>query len=149
MRNSFRKLSLKMNLIQQEIVFDEVATLEALQNEAHGVHLGTIFKGSDPTGDELKEEGQAKAMRKKAARLYRDMLVETLKVFPVGRRISIENLTGIVGRPPEGVSNNVVGGAVSFMARKGLISRTGKMLKPARKERHSNLIPEWEIRKYL
>ncbi len=124
--------------------------LDCMQEDAHGPRLGVIFAGKAPTGDDLKEEGMAKSLVKKANRHYRDVLVETLKLFAVGSIITSEKLTGIVGRPESfGATNSCVGSSFNFMASKGLIERTGRMVKPLRKERHSNLIPEWEVRKYL
>lgn len=135
-----------MDLIQPTLSFDEA--LSKIQQSAHSPFPPQIFSGPPVTGDELKEEGMSVVMRKKAARQYRDMLVDALKVFPVRSRITVENLTGIVGRPPEGISVNSVGPAISYMLRHGLISPTGRMLKPGRKERHANPIREYEILKY-
>src|SRR5258708_4161072 len=104
-----------------------------MQQDAHGPRLGIIFKGPPLTGDDLKEEGMSKAMRKELARKYRDQIVEALKIFPVRSRITVENLTGIVGRPPKEISSNAVGPAVNFMIKKGMLCPTGKMLKPGRK----------------
>lgn len=108
----------------------------------------SIFSGEPVTGAELKQEGIDRTMRKKASRQYRDRLIEALKVFPVRSRITIEQLTGIVGRPPEGVSVNAVGAIVNGMAKKGLISKTGKMPTAGRKERHGGQVSEWEVLKY-
>lgn len=132
---------------QLEISFgDEVVS--QMQIAAHGSKFAEIFSGPPVTGDQLRDEGINKTLSKEASQIYRDKLIDTLKVFPVRSRITVERLTGIVGRPPEGVSNNVIGAAVNAMAKRGLIRRTGVMLKPSRKERHSNLIPEWEIVRY-
>lgn len=133
---------------QLPIDFEEDKVVDDMQRQIHGPKFSQIFSGAPPTGDELKEEGTNKALSKEASQIYRDKLVDTLKVFPAGRRITVEQLTGIVGRPPEGVSVNAVGAAVNFMAKRGMIRKTGKMLKPGRKERHSNLIPEWEVVRY-
>jgi len=135
-----------MKLTQLSLDLDE--QLDSMQRAAHGPRLGIIFNAQPPTGDELKEDGIAKVSSKEASRHYRNGLVETLKCFPVGSRITSEQLTGIYGRPPEGVSVNAVGAAINFMAKRGMICKTGRMLKPGRKERHSNLIPEWEVRHY-
>lgn len=132
---------------QLEISFED-EVVGRMQQQAHGPKFAEIFSGSSVTGDQLRDEGIDKTLSKEASRLYRDKLIETLKVFPVRSRITVERLTGIVGRPPEGVSNNAIGAAVNAMAKRGLIRRTGVMLKPGRKERHSNLIPEWEVVKY-
>lgn len=107
-----------------------------------------IFSGPPITGDELKEDGMAKTLRKKLAREYRDKIVASIKQFPIGKCITVEQLTAIVGRPPEAVSVNAVGSCINYIAKQGMIQRTGRMLKPTRKERHSNMIPEWRIIKY-
>lgn len=135
-----------MDLIQPTLNFDEA--LGKMQLAFHSPYPPQIFSGPPVTGEELKEEGMSAVMRKKAARQYRDMLVDALKVFPVGSRITIDRLTAIVGRPPEGMSTGVIGAAVNFMGKKGLIRKTGRMIKSERKERHANESAEWEVVSY-
>lgn len=135
-------------LQQLTIIFDDTRPLDAMQAEAHRLKFGSIFAGNPVTGDELKDEGMSKALKKEAAQLYRDHFVEALKTFPVRFRLTAEQLTAIAGRPPEGVSDNAVGAIMAGMSKRGLIRKTGKMLKPGRKERHSNLLPEWIVVRY-
>jgi len=140
-----------MNLDQLSIDFEEEEpekVVDKMQQEAHGPKFATIFSGPQVTGDALKTEGMDKTLSKEQSKLYRDKLTDTLKVFPVRTRITIEQLTGIVGRPPEGVSNNAIGAAVNSMAKKGLIRETGRRIKAGRKERHSGDVREWEVVKY-
>src|SRR5438105_4607107 len=132
-----------MTLIQQTIDFDRA--VDAMQKDAHGPRFGSIFAGLPVTGDDLKEEGLSKVMRKQASRLYRDMLVDALKVFPIRSRITVDRLTSIVGRPPEGVNPNVTGAIVAGMAKQGMIRKTGRMIKSERRQRHSGEAAEWEI----
>lgn len=135
------------SLVQMNINFDSV--VEKMQQDAHGPRYDVLFSGPPITGDELKDEGMAKSLQKKANRKYRDNLIETLKVFPVRSRITVEQLTGILGRPEGfGATHSCIGSSIHHMARLGLIRKTGRMLKPGRKERHSNQIPEWEVVRY-
>ena len=135
-------------LTQLDIKFDEDEAVGQMTQEAHAPRFGQIFSGPPVTGDELKEKGMDKALSKKASQEYRDSLIETLRKFSVGSIITIEQLTAIAGRPPEGVSSSAIGAAVNTMAKRGLIRQTGKWVKPQRKERHSTKIPEWEVLKY-
>ena len=135
-----------MELTQPTLDFDH--SLDAMQQSAHGPRLGVIFSGQPITGEELKEEGIAKVKRKEETRKYGAHLQDALKCFPPRSRITVEQLTGIVGRPPEGVSPNAVGAIIHGMAKRGLIRKTGRMIKCIRKERHAGECPEWEIVSY-
>lgn len=135
-------------LVQLEINFDEDQAVGQMTQEAHGPRFGQIFAGAPVTGDELKQQGIDKVLSKKTSQEYRDKLIDTLKQFPVRAIITVERLTAIAGRPPEGVSSAVIGAAVNTMAKRGLIRQTGNWVKPERKERHSTKIPEWEVVKY-
>ncbi len=135
-----------MELKQQTIDFDQA--LDNMQREAHSPRFGSIFKGPVPTGDDLKEEGMAKAMRKKASQQYKLDIIAALKCFPVRSRITVDRLTGIAGRPPQDISPNALGAIVAGIAKQGMIRKTGRMVKSERKERHSNESAEWEIVSY-
>ena len=104
------------------------------------------FTDPPPTGDQLKAQGMALVLSRTPSQVYRDHLIAALQSFPTGARITVEDLTEIVGRPEKyGASYNCVGAIIHGMATKGLISKTGRMVKPARPERHSADIPEWEV----
>lgn len=107
-----------------------------------------IFSGLPITGDELKEEGIKKVLDKKPSQVYRDRLTDALKNFPVRSRISVDQLTGLVGRPPQGVHPSAVGAIINGMAKRGLIRKTGKPIQTTRKERHASPNAEWEVVKY-
>lgn len=100
-----------------------------------------------PTGDDLKKRGTDAALSTDVAQVYLERIEAALKSFPIGHRITIESLTGVVGRPPPGKAN-VVGASMLRLSQRKLIRKTGRMVKPGRKERHANLIPEWEIVRY-
>lgn len=137
-------------LVQLEINFNDEVAVGQMTQEARGPRFGEIFAGTPIwiSGDELKEQGMSKALSKKASQEYREKLIAALSKFPVKTIITVERLTAVVGRPPEGVSSSAIGAAVNTMAKRGLIRQTGKWVKPERKERHSTKIPEWEVLKY-
>lgn len=108
-----------------------------------------LFSGPQVTGEELKKEGMNKSLSTKPSHIYRDRLIEALKLFPVRSRITVEQLTGTIGRPELfGATCNCVGAIINGMSKRGLIRKTGRMIKPDRKERHCTEIAEWEILKY-
>lgn len=141
------------DLVQLEIDFDPRFG-EDFEDESPGPGFGQLFAntpviaGHTTYGDQLKEEGMQKALRKEAAQHYRDEMIKALKKFPLKTVITVERLTEIVGRPPKGVSSAVIGAAVNTMAKRGLIRQTGHWVKPERKERHSSKVPEWEVLKH-
>lgn len=135
-----------MKLVQGQIDFADSDRRE-VNSKWRPPEVG-IFSGLPITGDELKEQGMQATLSKKPSQIYRDRLTEALKVFPVRSRISADQLTGIVGRPPEGVHPSAVGAIINGMAKRGLIRKTGKPIKTARKERHSGENAEWEVVKY-
>jgi hypothetical protein len=130
-------------LTQTSINFDQA--LDTMQRDAHGPRLGQIFSGAPLTGDDLKEEGMSKALRKKASQQYRLDVVAALRCFPIRSRITVDRLTGIAGRPPAEVNPNAVGAIIASLAKQGMIRKTGRMVKSERKERHSGEAAEWEI----
>jgi len=132
----------------EQLGIDFEGSLDKMQQQAHGPRLGVIFAGRALTGQELKEEGMSKVTRKKQARIYRDQLIEGLRGFPLGSRITSENLTAFVGRPPEGVNPSAVGPAFNYMAKAGMIRKTGRWIKARRKERHACELPEWLVLAY-
>src|SRR5258708_913684 len=116
-----------------------------MQHDAHGPRLGSIFSGKPLTGDDLKEEGISKVMRKELARKYRDQIIEALKIFPVRSRITVDRLTGFVGMPPKELNPNCIGAIIAGMAKQGMIRKTGRMVKSERRYRHANASAEWEM----
>lgn len=107
-----------------------------------------LFAGPPVTGLQNKEEALLRVQRKEAARLYRDRLIEALKVFPVRSLITIEQLRGIVGDPPEGVHYNVQGSIVNYMAKRGLIEKTGRMIQAQRPGMNATELTCWRVVKY-
>lgn len=132
-----------MEYRQQQIDFDK--ELDSFQKDAHSPRFESIFSGPPITGDELKEEGMTKVMRKEVSRLYGAHLREALKIFPIRSLITADKLTAIVGRPPKGVSDNAVGAIIAGIAKQGMIEKTGRMVKSMRKETHSREVAEWRI----
>src|SRR5438105_4045576 len=99
--------------------------IDRLEQEAHSPRLGVIFAAAG-TGPQLRDEATQKVLAKKAAQLYKGHLEFALFSFRVNDTFTIENLTAIVGRPPEGVHFNSVGAIVRGMATRGLIEKTGR-----------------------
>lgn len=125
----------KRKLIETPL-FDPI---DELQREAHAPrkHLRLI------TGEELKEQGMARAVQA-VSPTYRALLQDALLLFPIGRRITAEHLTKIAGRPPDDRFNSV-GGIVAGMAKRGLLRKTGRMIKAERPGMHATELAEWEV----
>ena len=103
---------------------------------------------SDATGDERKAQAMDAVISKSPAQIYKGHLESALFEFPPRSRFTVEQLTGIVGRPPEGVHYNAVGAIINGMATRGLIRKTGRMVKAIRPGMHATEIAEWELVKY-
>ena len=130
----------------------ETPLFDALQvNQAErGTHLpARLPPPEDSTGEELKEIGLENAMKPKASKVYQGRLEDALLHFPVRSRVTIEQLTGIAGRPETwGARFNSTGAIVNGMAKRGLIQKTGRMLQAQRPGMHLTETAEWEVLKY-
>lgn len=122
--------------------------IDRMEQDAHSPRLHLVFSGPPVTGAELKDEAFLKVQRKQLARDYRDKLIEGLKLFPVRSLITIEQLRGVIGDPPEGVSPNIMGAIVNVMAKRGLIEKTGRMIQALRPSLHQSELAEWRVCKY-
>lgn len=122
-------------------LFDE---LDAMQREAHATHPPLRLV---QTGDELKAEGMRQVL-KKASKTYKAMLEHALLHFPHGRLITVEDLTFIAGRPPEGTHFNVTGALIAGMAKRGLIEDTGRMVNAKRPGMRATRLSIWRVIKY-
>lgn len=76
---------------------------------------------------------------------YRIKFIAIVQGFAKGHTFTVEDVTAIAGRPPEGRSN-AVGGLISMCSRQGLCQRTGKMIKAKRPGMNQTELSEW-IRK--
>ncbi len=121
--------------------------IDKLQQEAHSARVGVIFAAAG-TGPQLRDEGMQKALAKKAAQIYKGNLESALFSFQVNDTFTVEQLTGIIGRPPEGVHFNSVGAIVAGMAKRGLIEKTGRMKHAQRPGMHATELAEWRLLKY-
>lgn len=124
-------------------LFEELDRIQQLAHSAR-LHLAALPE----TGSELRDEAMESVLKAKAARDYRDLLIETLKLFPVRSLITIEQLTGEAGRPPANVHYNAVGAIVAGMAKRGLIEKTGRMIQAQRPKMHATELAEWRVLKY-
>ncbi len=124
--------------------------IDRMQQEAHAARYAPPVRTPDPdaTGEERKEEAMAAVVEKRPAQIYKEHLESALFAFAHGSRFTVEQLTGIIGRPPEGVHYNAVGAIVNGMATRGLIRKTGRMVKSIRPGMHATEIAEWELVKY-
>jgi hypothetical protein len=121
-----------------------------MQAEAHSARFAPPLITPDPdlTGEERKQAALAAVVEKSPAQTYKENLESALFSFAHGARFTAEQLTGIIGRPPEGVHFNAVGAIVNGMATRGLIRKTGRMVKSIRPGMHSTELAEWELVKY-
>lgn len=121
-------------------LFDDV---DRLQQDAHAPHKHLRLI----TGEELKDQAMH-AVLDHTEPSYKSLLEGALLSFPAGRRITVEDLTRVVGRPPAGTHFNAVGAIVNAMARRGLIRKTGRMIKAERPGMHATELAEWEVVKF-
>jgi hypothetical protein len=122
--------------------------IDQLQAEAHSSRLGVIFKSAG-TGEELRDEGMAKAMAKAASQAYKLKMEEALRSYRIGDVLTADDLRRIAGPPPAEISHNTAGAIFAGMAKRGLIEKTN--LKPAKSQRpiaHCNELPYWRLVRY-
>lgn len=134
----------------QSSLFDAI---DQIQQDALRASLWAKGQGQreidpDATGDERKENAMAAVLGKKPSQIYKGHLEAALFQFPPRSRFTVEQLTGFAGRPPEGVHYNAVGAIVNGMATRGLIRKTGRMVKASRPGMHATELAEWELVKY-
>lgn len=121
--------------------------IDRMEQEAHSPRLGVIFAAAR-TGPQLRDEAMMKVLAKRDAQLYKGRLEFALFSFRVNDTFTVENLTGIVGRPPETVHFNATGAIVRGMATRGLIEKTGRMIQATRAIMHATELAEWRLLKY-
>lgn len=128
--------------------------LDRLQQDAHGpCYMGPsrpVAFGSQPeTGADLKAEGMDSAMKPKPSKVYQGRLEDALLHFKVRDTFTVEQLTGIAGRPEIwGAHFNSVGAIVNGMAKRGLIEKTGRMVQAQRPNMHATELAQWRLVKY-
>lgn len=110
--------------------------------------LISLFNSAGMSGEDQRDEGMERVLRKRAAQIYKGHLEAALFTFPVGWRFTAENLTAVAGRPPVEVHYNAVGAIISGMGKRGLIRKTGRMLRAQRAVMHATELAEWELVKY-
>ena len=117
--------------------------LDQIQKDAHGSrkHLRLV------AGEELKEEGM-RAVLDATPEPYKLRIQHALLSFPLFHRITVEDLTHIAGRPPEGTHFNAVGAIINGLAKRGFIRKTGRMVKAQRPGMHATELAEWEVLKW-
>ena len=89
--------------------------------------------------ERLKDEGMTLAAS--ASPAYGTRFLDAIRAFPMGKRLTSESVTALVGLPPNG-SEGAVGAWMNGAARKGLIRRVG--FTPAKRpSQHATMISEW------
>lgn len=96
---------------------------------------------SVPVGERRKQDGMDRVLFGLSDE-YRIKFCAVVEGLPKGHEFTVENITEIVGRPPEGKSN-AVGALISGCGRRGLIRRTGRMIKAKRPSSNSTELSEW------
>jgi len=122
-------------------------SLDRIQQQTEVPRFDVIFAPAG-TGPQLRDEGMSKVLAKKAAQNYKGTLEHALLSFKVGDTFTVEQLTGIVGRPPEGVHFNSVGAIIAGMAKRGLIEKTGHTKHAQRPIMHATELAEWRLVKF-
>lgn len=98
--------------------------------------------GHVPLTGEQRKESAFETVLISLPEEYRQRFGEIVKGLPTGYKFTVENITQIIGRPPDGKSN-AVGPLISGCARKGLIKRTGFMRKAQRPGMNATELSEW------
>lgn len=98
-----------------------------------------------PEGERRKEEGQARADGGWAQRDgWTERFDAALTHIALTRSpFTSEDVTTQVGMPPSGSSPSVVGSRMIAAAKRGLIRKTGRMVKAHRPNQHAALLTEW------
>src|SRR5437588_116053 len=121
--------------------------IDRMEQEVHSSRMGVIFAAAG-TGPQLRDAAMQKVLAKKPSQIYKGHLEWALFSFTVGSLFTVEQLTAIAGRPPEGVHFNSVGAIVRGMATRGLIEKTGRMIQATRSIMHATELAEWRLLKY-
>lgn len=75
---------------------------------------------------------------------FKDRLVSRVEGFPKGYRFTMDQVIDAMGGRPAEVHQNAIGAITFSMAKRGLIKRTGVMLKAERASLHRTDMPQWE-----
>lgn len=103
--------------------------------------------GDEPTGEQRKEEGMAKALSKRGIEDWQEAAKTWLWRLPAGRRFTAEDLVDAVGLPIGEESagrNNAVGALMNGIAKRGVIRNTSDYTKAKRPASHGRVIAVWE-----
>ncbi len=108
------------------------------------VFAGTPERRGKPlNGKDLRDSGMQSVLGHTPEE-WKAKLRSRVEGFPRGHQFTMDAVVdGLGGRPPD-VHPNSIGALTFSMAKKGLIKRTGRLLKAERASLHRTDMPEWE-----
>lgn len=74
---------------------------------------------------------------------FKSRLIRRVEGFPVGYKFTMDRVVDELGGRPEDVHQNAIGALTFSLAKRGVIKRTGLMLKAERASLHRTDMPEW------
>lgn len=101
-----------------------------------------LIEERERSGRELRDEAFSRVLSN-TPEDYKRAFADAVARFPAGRTFTVEDVTEVVGRPPEGTHYNAVGAIVSGLARRGFMVSTGRMVNAARPGMHATKLAEW------
>jgi hypothetical protein len=107
-----------------------------------------VFSGEPkPTrrlsGKDLRDSGMASVMDH-TGEAFKQRLTTRIEEFPKGYRFTMDRVVDEIGGRPSEVHPNAIGAITFRLAQRGLITRTGVMLKAERASLRRTDMPEWE-----
>lgn len=95
------------------------------------------------TGGDLRDRGMESVLSH-TPEDFKSRLTRRVAGFPKGYRFTMDKVVDDLGGRPSDVHQNAIGAITFSMAKRGLIKRTGLMLKAERASLHRTDMPEWE-----
>lgn len=74
---------------------------------------------------------------------FKSRLIRRVEGFPKGYKFTMDQVIDSMGGRPADVHQNAIGALTFSMAKRGLMKRTGVMLKAERASLHRTDMPEW------
>lgn len=95
------------------------------------------------TGTAQRDRGM-KSVLSHTGNDFKSRLTQRVEGFPVGYKFTMDRVVDELGGRPSDVHPNAIGALTFSLAKRGLMKRTGKMLKAERASLHRTDMPEWE-----
>lgn len=94
------------------------------------------------TATDLRDSGMTSVMDHTSEE-FKQRLIKRVESFPKGYKFTMDRVVDEIGGRPAEVHPNAIGAITFGMSKRGLIKRSGVMLKAERASLHRTDMPEW------